>query len=35
MLDRLPFMLEMVPFCGRTFVVGRRLHTTCDDRAAS
>ena len=29
-LDALPFMPEMAPFCGRTFVVRSSAHKTCD-----
>lgn len=34
-LDGLPFMPEMVPFCGRRFRVFRRAHKTCDTIAWS
>jgi len=29
-LDELPFMPEMLEFCGKTFRVGKRAHKTCD-----
>lgn len=29
-LDGLPFMAEMVSYCGRTFRVSKRAHKTCD-----
>jgi hypothetical protein len=29
-LDRLPFMPEMLPYCGRRFRVHKRAHKTCD-----
>ena len=29
-LDRLPFMPEMLPYCGRRFRVSKRAHKTCD-----
>ena len=31
MLDGLPFMPEMERFCGRTFVVSRRIERTCEE----
>jgi len=31
MLDGLPFMAEMVRFCGRRFTVSRRVERTCDE----
>ncbi|NVN87183.1 MAG: hypothetical protein HXX15_13970 [Rhodopseudomonas sp.] len=29
-LDALPFMPEMLPYCGKTMRVGKRAHKTCD-----
>lgn len=29
-LDEMPFMPEMLRYCGRTFQVGKRAHKTCD-----
>jgi hypothetical protein len=30
-LDALPFMPEMLPYCGRSFTVSRRLERTCEE----
>ena len=29
-LDELPFMPEMLEYCGKTLQVGKRAHKTCD-----
>lgn len=34
-LDGLPFMPEMLAFCGRTFTVAKRAHKTCDTVTSS